>query len=153
MKARYGFTLIETLVAVVVAGVLAAVAFSGFGGVQERLGVRSARAAFLSSHAQARAYAVERGTLVRLVADSGSDEVSVEIGCDGLGDTLESVDLEESFAVNIELEAGELSLCMTPKGIANPTLNSFGNEVTVEFVRGSASSSVVLLPLGQVVVP
>jgi prepilin-type N-terminal cleavage/methylation domain-containing protein len=153
MRDKGGFTLIETLVALVVGGILAAVAYSGFGGVQGRLAVRSARAAFLSSHAQARSYAVERGVQVRLFADPDTDEVAVELGCDGLGGVIEFLDYGNNFAVDLQTNDGDLSLCMTPKGIANPALGSLGDEATVSFVRGGSSTSVILLPLGQVVIP
>jgi type II secretory pathway pseudopilin PulG len=143
----------ELLVAVVVAGILAAVAVSGFGEVQGRLAVRSARASFLSSQAQARALAVERGGLVSLVADPAGDVVSVRAGCDGLGAILESLDYGESFTVDIAHGGGDLTLCMTPKGVASPSLNSFDDETTVAFWRGSSSAEVLLLPLGQVIVP
>ncbi|MEX1258097.1 MAG: prepilin-type N-terminal cleavage/methylation domain-containing protein [Gemmatimonadota bacterium] len=153
MRDTSGFTLMEMMVALVVAGVLSAIAVSGFGDVHGRLTVRSARAAFLSSHAHARALAVERGGLVSLVADAGSGVVSVQVGCDGLGAVLESRDFADSFAVELEVSGDALSLCMTPKGVASPALNSFNDEVEVAFVRGTASVAVVLFPLGQAVTP
>jgi len=153
MKVSSGFTLMEMLIAMVVAGILGAVAVSGFDGMQGRLAVRSARSAFLSSHAHARALAVERGGTVSLVVDVESQEVSVQGGCDGLGDVLESLDFASAFAVRLEVPGGSLSLCMTPKGVASPALNSFNDEVQVTFTRGTASAAVLLLPLGQAVAP
>lgn len=143
----------ELVVALMVGGILAAVAVSGFGEVQGRMAARSARATFLSYHAQARALAVERGTLISLQVNPTSGIVSVREGCDGTGEVLESRDFGESFSVTVDTGGEVLRLCMTPKGVANPNLNTFGNQGTVAFVRGSDSESILLLPLGQVVTP
>jgi hypothetical protein len=66
---------------------------------------------------------------------------------------LESLDFAGAFSVELQIPGDGLSLCMTPKGVASPALNSFDDEVEVAFVRGTASAEVVLLPLGQAILP
>jgi prepilin-type N-terminal cleavage/methylation domain-containing protein len=153
MRNRHGFTLLEMVVTLMFGSVLAAVAYNSLGGVQARIAVRSAQSNFLSMHAHTRALAVERGAPMRLVADAGGQVVRIEVGCAGGGDVLESRDFASSYGVSVEMEGEILGLCMTPRGFALPASNTFGQEGRIEFVRGPHSSAVVLLPLGQAVVP
>jgi len=154
MGKRAGFSLLELVIALVFGGILASIAMSGFGGAQGRLSVRSAQASFLSLHAQTRALAVERGVQVQLLVDPATDVVSIRLGCDGGGDIVESRNFEDAYAVTVTTGGGTASLCITPKGVANPSLNAFPQTpARIVFTRGEAASEVTLLPLGQAVRP
>jgi prepilin-type N-terminal cleavage/methylation domain-containing protein len=152
MGKRAGFTLLEMVIALMFGGILAGIAISGFGGTQGRLAVRSAQASFLSLHAHTRALAVERGVQVQLLVDPATDVVAIRLGCDGAGDILEARNFQDAHSVTVTTGGGTASLCMTPKGVANPSLNTFPQTPTrIVFTRGEATSEVTLQPLGQAV--
>ncbi len=153
MDNRRGFTLLEMVIALLFGAVLASVAVTGLGGVQGRLAVRSAQSSFLSSHAWARALAVERGMPVQLVVDPADRTVTIREGCDGSGDEISSRDFGEAYQVTITTAGGPVSLCFGPRGVALPNLNSFAGQSRIDFVRADRASAVVLRPLGQALVP
>ena len=147
-----GFSLLEVVIVMAIAGILAAVAIGGMGGLQARMGVRAAQSEFLSMHAQTRATAVERGIPVALVTSPDGD-VRIQEGCDGTGAALQSRDFGEQHGVTVETGDGEVVLCMTPRGYASQAGNSFSGEARIGFVRGDHSRAVILRPLGQAVRP
>jgi len=153
MRDKRGFTVLELVVALMFGALLTSVAINSMGSVQGQFAVRSAEASFLSLHAQTRAFAVERGVQVQLVVNPQSSTATIRLGCGGGGEILQSRDFGEAYGVEITTGGGEASLCMTPKGVANPNLNSFNQELRVGFVRGGRGSAVVLMPLGQAVRP
>ncbi|MEX2528994.1 MAG: type II secretion system protein [Gemmatimonadota bacterium] len=149
-SARRGFTLIEVVVALVVAGILLGMAIGAFGPLQNDRAVASAQSAFLSLHAQTRAFALERGTLARLVVDAAGDRAFVTIRLEAGGDsTVNSYDFQEVLGVAVASEPASPVICMTPRGVANPICA--GGNVQVTFTRGSSESAVQILPLGQVI--
>ena len=77
------------------------------------------------------------------------DEVSISVN----GDTLETIRFKESMGVALEAAVPSVELYFTPRGYADPDLNSFLGSVTIDFVRGQARSSVVVHPLGQLTEP
>lgn len=148
--ARRGFTLIEVVVALVVAGILLGMAIGAFGPLQNDRAVASAQSAFLSLHAQTRAFALERGTLARLVVDAAGDSAFVTVRLGGGADsTVNRYDFQEALGVTLESEPVAPVICMTPRGVANPTCS--GGNVQVTFTRGSSETAVRILPLGQVI--
>lgn len=153
MNPRSGFTLIELIIVLAIGGIVTGIVVMGFGGLQTRTSVRSAQTNFLSMHAQTRAMAVERGIAMRLTVHSDGGVVRIEEGCDGAGDVVQSRDFGGSYNVTIQASGGELWLCMTPRGYAEASRNSFAQEARISFVRGDQVASVVLFPLGQAVRP
>jgi len=148
-----GFSLLELLIVLLIGGILTAAAFTGLGGVLGRIAVRSAESEFLSLHAQTRALAVERGLSMQLITNADPGVVSIREGCGGTGTLVERRDFEAAHRVVVQTDPTPLSVCMTPRGFADPNLNSYGQEGQVEFGRGTVTRSVLLLPLGQAVRP
>ena len=148
-----GFTLLELVIVLLIGGVLTSVAILGLSGVFDRIAVRSAQSEFLSMHARTRALAVERGNAMQLIANDDPGVVAIREGCAGTGGVLEARNFETAHRVALETAPTPLSVCMTPRGFADPNQNSFGQEGRVDFVRGEILRSVVLFPLGQAVRP
>jgi prepilin-type N-terminal cleavage/methylation domain-containing protein len=155
-SSRAGFTLLEMIVVIVITGVLTAVTILSFSTVQGRLGARSAQNNFLSMHAQARAFAVERGVPVRFVIDAGNDLIRVEwTGPDGV-QILNQLDLRQEFAVDVSLVSGATTnpavVCFTPRGIAAPACGTIDRVTRVRFTRGAGADGrreVEMLAFGQ----
>jgi prepilin-type N-terminal cleavage/methylation domain-containing protein len=149
---RGGFTILELIIVILITGVLVGVVINSFSRMAGQLNTRSAHDNFLSLHAQARAFAVERGVEVRLVIDPGADQVRVETTRDGQVEVLNQLNFREEFQVDLIRVTGQgpVNLCFTPRGIANPTCgNAVGTETTIRFEMGNRSRSIRLLPLGQ----
>lgn len=139
--------MIEMVVVVVVGAILLGIAMVSFGGISERLAAGQAVRVFQSMHARTRAQAIEAGTLARLVVDVAGDSVTVRRG----GDVLETVRFRQELGV--DLRGTSFTLCMGPRGFAEPDCNSFASPVTLNFVAGAGTESVELLPMGQLLLP
>lgn len=146
---RRGITISELLFVMVVMGILAGVAFNNFTDQRHGLSVRSAENGFLSLQAQARAIAVEWGTVVRLVVSPEEDRVSLVTNGSVGADTVRTSDFEARFDTTLEGDWDELVLCMTPRGIADIQCNSFSRPQEVRFARGGRTGSVLVQPLGR----
>lgn len=137
---RSGFSLIELVVVLAVAGALIGIAVPSLSAYMARRGVLNASDAFVFSAARARAAAVERGDLVRLVVDPESDRIEVLVRVDSV---LRSVDLSSGdtradILINEDVGAdGRLEVLFTPRGFADPGQGD-GNllPVTVGFASG-----------------
>jgi prepilin-type N-terminal cleavage/methylation domain-containing protein len=140
-----GFTLIEVLIVIVVGGILAGIAIKEVGPASGRASVQQARNVFNGMAARARAHAIERGQMTLLVVDAQADSVSIVAG----GDVLETVHFRGGMGIDIRAPAAETRICMTPRGFAEPSCNSFSTAIKMEFVRGTRSSAIEILPLGQ----
>lgn len=141
-----GFTVIELIVAIVVAGILAGIALPAFGGVRSALAVRDAQQALASLQARARAHAVEFGQTVELHVDVSGDSMWIERN----DTTLESVDLGADRGVDIQGAATHVTLCMNSRGYGDSGCTSFSSAVTISFVSAGETATVEILPLGQV---
>jgi prepilin-type N-terminal cleavage/methylation domain-containing protein len=141
-----GFSLIELTVSIVIAGILLDVAVRATVPVQDSLSVGSGRGVVAALHARARAQAVARGTMVRLIVDPTTDVVTIFEG----SETIETVDLRETRGIDI-LGSSQIRVCMTPRGFADTDCNSFESAVTVGLNRGGATSEIKLRPMGQIV--
>jgi len=149
MMSRKGFSLIEAVVVMGIGAILAMVTITSFGAVRGSMTVNAARGTFQSMHATTRALAVERGVLMRLVADPADATVRIEVGCAGGGAVVQT----ETLPANIVTGGGVFAICMTPRGYANPAGNSFVNEGTISFTQAGRTVQLRYLPLGQAIAP
>lgn len=142
---RRGFTLIEMLIVVVLGAILTQMAIRGVGLVSSHISAREARNVFQGMVARTRAQAIESGLPTVLIADAVGDSVMVLAG----GRIVENVHFGQEMGIDIQTEAARTQLCMTPRGFANTTCNSFSSPLRMTFVRGSESETILILPLGQ----
>jgi prepilin-type N-terminal cleavage/methylation domain-containing protein len=141
-----GFTLIEVLIVIVIGGILTSIAIKELGPASSRTSAQQARNVFNGIASRARAHAIERGQTAILVVDAHADSVSIVAG----GDVLETVHFRASMGIDIQAEAAVTQICMTPRGFADPSCNSFNTTIRVAFVQGAQSREVEILPLGQI---
>ena len=142
---RRGFTLIEVVIVLMVGVILASIAMSTFGGAQDRLAVRQARATFASLHARARAQAIERGQMARLWVDTNADSVWIVLD----GTQIETVRFRDELGVDIQGSMTQLRLCMSPRGFAETSCNSFSTTQTLTFAARGYTASADVRTLGQ----
>jgi prepilin-type N-terminal cleavage/methylation domain-containing protein len=151
MRGNRGFTLLELVVVLAMAGVLATIVVATFGGVMDRVTVRSAQTEFLTMLAQTRTMAIERGQSMLFDVNATGGIVQVEVGCTGAGAAVITRNFMDNFGVTMVTDTGVLSVCMTARGYANTAQNSFSGEAKVAFVKGERALAVTVLPLGQAV--
>jgi prepilin-type N-terminal cleavage/methylation domain-containing protein len=150
MPSKKGFTIVELLVVVILAALLLSTTVRGLGGALSDRSVRSARNSFEGIHARARAHAIERGSTVHLRVAEAGDSVWIEDG----SEILEYVNFREVFGVDlVAYRASEIRLCMTARGFADTSCNSFTEWDAVLFYQGNQVNWTLILPLGQLAYP
>lgn len=120
--ARRGFTAIELVLVLVIAGVLAGLSMPAFRQYRNQREVMNARHAFMMQAARARASAVERGDVVLLVTRIYRDSVFV-LSADW-SDTLEVIDFrggETRADIILEGTPAPFRLCYVPRGFVHPS--------------------------------
>ena len=111
------------------------------------MAVRGARNSFVTFEARARATAIEKGRTMRLHVSMGGDSAYISDGTT----TLESVRFADEFHVDLRSSSGDLRLCMNSRGYGDESCNNFTDAVTLQFWQNADSSSVEILPLGQLI--
>ncbi len=96
-------------------------ALKGFGTVWSGVAAREARNVFQGMMARTGAQAIESGVPTVLIADAEGDSVMVLAN----GGIVETVRFQEEMGVDIQSVAAVTRICMTPRGFANPSCNSF----------------------------
>lgn len=140
-----GFSLIEAVLVIAIGGVLLSIAAQNLSLNRSKMSARSARDAFGSLHALARARAVEFGTTARVFLSTAGDSAWIEQG----GAQVERLDLNLDYHVDVLGPAPVIRICMTPRGYADSRCNSFPKAVTVVFSTPEAEESLQIFPLGQ----
>jgi len=140
-----GFTLIETLIALVIMGVLLALGLPRVGEWARRESVRGARRQVITYLAQARAAAIHRGCGSVLHLDPSGARVWVTACAlqGGATDTVGGVDdLVNRYGVSFQSDGD--SLTFTPQGLAFATAS-----IRVAFRRGADSALLTITPTGR----
>ena len=148
MTKRTGFTVLELVVVIMMGIALTSIAIRSMAGVQQRMSVRQARNVYASVHARARAQAIEFGQRVMVEIDPAGDSIWVTRN----DTTLEVIRLFDEMGVDIQTSES-VTVCMNSRGFADTGCNSFDEDetVTLLFTLGADSSSLQILPLGQVI--
>lgn len=150
MNQKNGFTIIELAVVIIIASVILTTTVRSFGSVGDRRSVRAAQATFESMHSRARAHAIERGTVVELHIDGSGDSVWIQAGTE----QLEVVNFSDALEVDLRgYPSDDVTLCMSPRGFAKESCNSFTSLGAAFFVAGDELLWAAFLPLGQLVYP
>lgn len=146
---RRGFTVIELVIAIMVGGILLSIVVAGFGAVENRTATRQARNVFAGLHARARAHAIEFGTRTLFVVDVAGDSAWISRN----DTTLETMRFADQFGVHLTASDTRYTLCMSPRGYADTSCNSFTTSASVTFERADESMTATMLPLGQLEMP
>jgi prepilin-type N-terminal cleavage/methylation domain-containing protein len=136
---RQGFSLVELMLVVAVAGLLLGIALPRLSGAVDRIEVESQANHLVAAHQRARIMAVNRGQVLVLTVDS----VSLVIRPRGQASPLWAED--GPAAARGTLEGPARQFTFSPVGL---TLG-FSN-ATLQLSRGSASRTIVISRLGRV---
>ena len=145
LREKRGFTVLEMVVVILLGAILTQIALKGFGMVWSGVAAREARNVFQGMLARTRAQAIESGLPTVLIADAAGDSVMVQAN----GRIVETVRFQKEMGVDIQSVSAVTRICMTPRGLANPSCNSFTSPVHLAFVRGARSELIEILPMGQ----
>lgn len=147
IRGTRGSTMVETVIVCIMAGVLVGTGLTMGGSVLDRMSVDSARSALVALHGQARARAIEHGTVTRLFVDPAGDSAWISDGAV----VVERLDFANAHGTDIVADE-TLLLCMAPNGIADTRCTSFDSSVSIGFARGGETTELTFRPLGQVMV-
>ncbi len=134
VRSRRGFTMIEILVVVVIAGIIAGIAMPGFVRATRGAQLRTASRTVLMAHKYARSTAVLRQTQMALLIDSVGKEieiVSLTGGPNSLASRGAFLDSRASRAAQNVLDDDSGSSGPAP-AIASELVRRFGKDVKVE---------------------
>jgi prepilin-type N-terminal cleavage/methylation domain-containing protein len=149
VRARSGFTLVETLVCVVVLGLICLIGLPKISAAMVRSDLRSARTTVVNLVATARAASIQTGrrTWVKFDGDNAFVLARPRRATGGAGnaDTIGTVqNLSAQYKVTV---SGVDSLAFDPRGFGA----SLGDSSSVTLSRNSHSETVMLDGLGRVV--
>ena len=146
MRGRRGFTVVELVVALLVGSILTSIALSTYGNAQGSFAVRGARNTFATMLARTRAQAIEAGSRVQLFVDVNGDSIFIRRGTENL----ETIRFDDELHVQLRSSVGSFRVCMNSRGYADTDCNK-STTITLSFRQNADSTSVKILPLGQLV--
>ncbi|MEX2467728.1 MAG: type II secretion system protein [Gemmatimonadota bacterium] len=150
-RSRSGFTIIELIIAILVGSILTTIAMTQISGAQGRIAVKGARTTYASVHARARAHGIEMGENVMLHVESTGDSIWIEHD----GDVLEKIHFGDEQNVDLRItptgSPTSFTLCFSPRGYTDVNCNTTNAILRIEFWQHSDSSTVLMLPMGQLV--
>lgn len=155
---RPGFTLIELVVVILIGSILTSVALASFQNVQARFAVQGAKEMYMTLHQRARSKAVEMGETVLLFVYVPGDSAAIFSPSEGVTDVTR---FDEQLGVELRTQSNStFFMCMTPRGYSDYDCGSYGavgmtqtfaDTVRLQFWLGADSTSVLVLPMGQLV--
>jgi prepilin-type N-terminal cleavage/methylation domain-containing protein len=156
-RKRAGFTLIELLVVIFIGSILIGIALAGFQSAQAGYASRSAKTMYATFHQRARARAIEMGRTQLIVVDAvGDSAFIIDWQPPSSFQITDIVNFRRELRVDLRSSPSAFLICMTPRGFADPSCPAFGfstanTPLTLEFWMNADSSTLVLLPMGQLV--
>ncbi len=145
--ARDGFTLIEMIMVIVVAGIMLAVAIPTFMRFSDRNALNSAAVAVSSLHARARISAIQRGRSTTLQLSPSTNQMWItSLKTTGSGtDTLGSVEnLNTRFGLTFT--STSTSITFTPRGVSTAT-----SATTIILSKGTKKDTLTITAAGRLI--
>lgn len=137
--------MIELLMAMVVGAILTSMAIRGFGLASSQVSAEQALNVYVGMVARARAQAIETGNTTMVITNAEGDSVMIFAN----GQLRENVRFGEEMGIDIQTSSNITQLCMSPRGYADTDCTSFSSAIEMSFVQGSKSTTIEILPLGQ----
>ncbi|HEX6534757.1 MAG TPA: GspH/FimT family pseudopilin [Gemmatimonadaceae bacterium] len=143
MRQRTGFTFIEILIVMIIAGIVLAMAMPRLGTATSRSDVRSAKREVAAYLSRARATAIQQGREARFVVDGNNIRVIVD---NGDGTWAIAADYNVSAETGATLQASRNVVRFDPRGLA------IGNTpfATIVATKNGFRDSVCVIGLGKI---
>ncbi|HEX6367991.1 MAG TPA: GspH/FimT family pseudopilin [Longimicrobium sp.] len=139
-----GYTLVELLTVIVIAGIIASIAVPRMSNFIRHLSSRSAMSQVVSDLTLARTQAVREGRTVSFrVITAGSYQVTLDQGANPIR-TIKTVDISGSQK-NVSLSPTGTSISFDPRGMLRP-----GSAAQLVVTRGGLTDSVSVSAVGRV---
>jgi Tfp pilus assembly protein FimT len=151
VRSRYGFTLVETLVIVVILGLIVLIGFPKVSAAMARSDLQSARTTMINLVATARAAAVQSNRLTWIKFEDSNAYVlarpRLAVGA-GDADTVGTVhDLADQYKVAVSTGEDPDSIQFDPRGFGT----DFGGSTSIILSRGYHYSAITIDGLGRVI--
>ena len=149
---RGGFTIIELVIVIVIAGIMMGYAIPRFQRTRAERTARNARDVFVWNANRARAKAIQSGTTYLFEVDPATERAwVVKRNATMASDTLLTINFESEYESEMSTAANSLiTVCFNSRGYAfNCSGNSPTANVDVTFTHASYTSIARLKPMGQ----
>jgi prepilin-type N-terminal cleavage/methylation domain-containing protein len=154
VRSRDGFTLIETLIVVVLLGLIVLIGFPKISSAMVQNDLRGARTTMVNMMAAARAASVQSNRLTWIKFEGNTAHVLARprvLAAGGVGfdppDTVGAVkDFAQIYGVAVAFEPGKDSIQFDPRGFGT----GFGAEASIVLSRSGRSSTITIDALGRV---
>lgn len=149
-RKRFGFTVIELVIVLVLSAMLTILAIPRFTQLEAQRRAANARDAVIWLAAKARSAAIEHGVSYEMDLDADQDRAWLLPR--GAADTLQVIDFAAEYGVEVSSEAASrVTLCYSPRGFAfSCDANSPSTAVDFVFSGGHRTATARIRPLGQV---
>lgn len=149
---RRGFTMIETIVVLVIAAVVAAIGGPKLTAALQRRTSTSAADQFVLTHSLARSTAVRFARVAQLHIDGPGRLfwVDVDTSANGIGQRATIAYVRDVSASGLTMSSNRALLCFDARGIASTPGSCEPGDATVIFSDGATADTVVTTALGKV---
>ncbi len=146
-----GYTLVELVTVVVLAGLGAAIAASPLASTYERMATRTGRDQFVTTHSLARSMAVRYGRVAELHIDAAGARFWVEVDTSSIGGMNARVGVTKDLsAAKVLLTSDRSILCFDIRGLPTTRGACEAADATLTFSVEGKADTVKISALGKV---
>jgi len=149
---RRGFTMIETIMVLIILAIVAATGGPRLSAALQRRTSSSAADQFVASHSLARSTALRFARIAQLHIDAPGKRfwVDVDTSANGIGQRATVADIRDMTSPGLTMSSDRTLLCFDARGIASTAGSCQTGDVKVIFTEGGTADTVATTALGKV---